>query len=116
MCGKFQGPPPANDASLDRFLMANLNDEMDHLKNGLLPNGPKWADSEKNLVRFILNFIRPQSDRVTELQSYKHPRVLSIRVGEICLCLISINSPTRLARRGMIFFSSNFLSNQILLC
>ena len=33
----------------------------------------------------------PQSDR--------HSRVLSIRVGEIFLCLISINSPTRFARR-----------------
>ena len=41
-----------------------------------------------------------QSDIVTEWQSDRHPRVLSIRVGEIFLCLISINSPTRFACRG----------------
>ena len=40
MCGKFQGPPE-NGASLDRFI------------NGLLPNGSKWADSEKIRVRVI---------------------------------------------------------------
>ena len=43
----------------------------------------------------------PQSHRVTEWQSDKHSRVLSIWVGEIFLCLISINSPTRFARRGI---------------
>ena len=35
---------------------------------------------------------------MTELQSYRHP---SIRVSEIFLCLISINSPTRFACRGI---------------
>ena len=39
--------------------------------------------------------------RVTELQSYRHPRVLSIRVGEIFLWEIVINSPTRFACRGI---------------
>ena len=43
-------------------------------------------------------------DRVTESQSDRHSRVPSIRVGEIFLCLISINSPTRFARRGITFF------------
>ena len=43
-----------------------------------------------------------QSHRVTESQSNRHPRVLSIRVGEKFFCLISINSPTRFARRGII--------------
>ena len=38
--------------------------------------------------------------RVTESQSDRHPMVVSLRVCEILLCLISINSPTRLARRG----------------
>ena len=58
-------------------------------KNGLLPNGPKWADSE------IIGY------RVTELQSHRHPRVFSIPVGEIFLCLTSINFPTRFARKGI---------------
>ena len=39
--------------------------------------------------------------RVTEWQSDRHPSVLSIRVGEIFLCLTSINSPTRFACRGI---------------
>ena len=43
----------------------------------------------------------PCCHRVTESQSHRHPRVLSIRVGEIFLCLISINSPTRFAHRGI---------------
>ena len=34
-------------------------------------------------------------------QVFRHPRVLSIRVGEIFLCLISINSRTRFADRGI---------------
>ena len=38
----------------------------------------------------------------TEWQSYRHPKVLSIRVGEIFLCLISINSLICFARRGII--------------
>ena len=50
-------------------------------KNRLLTNGPKWA--------------------VSKPQSHRHPRVLSIWVGEIFLCLISINSPTRFACRGI---------------
>ena len=33
----------------------------------------------------------------TESQSDRHPRVLSIRVGEIFCCLLSINLPTRFA-------------------
>ena len=39
--------------------------------------------------------------RVTEWQSHRHPRVLSIQMGEIFLCLISKNSPTRFACRGI---------------
>ena len=42
--------------------------------------------------------------RVTE----SRPMVPSIRVGEIFLCLISINSPTRFARRGITHFSVKF--------
>ena len=41
-----------------------------------------------------------QSHRVTESHSDRHPRVLSKRVGEVFLCLISINYPTGLARMG----------------
>ena len=41
----------------------------------------------------------------TELQSYRHPKVLSIQVGEIFLCLISINSPTYFTGRGIILCS-----------
>ena len=41
----------------------------------------------------------------SESQSDRHPKVLSIRVGEILLCLISINSPTHFARRGINFWS-----------
>ena len=37
---------------------------------------------------------------MTESQSHRHPRVLSVRVGEIFLCLISLNSPICFARRG----------------
>ena len=37
---------------------------------------------------------------MTESQSHRYPIVLSIRVGEIFLRLISINSPTRFAHRG----------------
>ena len=44
----------------------------------------------------------PQSYRVTESKIYRHPRVPSTPVGEILLCLISINSPTCFARRGII--------------
>ena len=47
--------------------------------------------------QFFLAFIL----LATESQSNRHPRVLSIRVGEIFLCLILINSPTRFARRGI---------------
>ena len=36
-------------------------------------------------------------DRVTESQIDRHPRELSIQVGEIFLCLISINSLTHFA-------------------
>ena len=46
---------------------------------------------------------------VTEWQSHRHPRVLSIWLGEIFLGLISINSPTRFTRRGiniLLFYKS----------
>ena len=84
--------PPANGVSLDSkygpFVKADCN-------------SPKWADSE------IIGH------RVTEWQSDRYPRVLNTRVGEIFVCLISINSltlfahrginsPTRFARRGVI--------------
>ena len=39
--------------------------------------------------------------RVTEWQSDRHPRILSKWVGEIFFCLISINSPTPFAHRGI---------------
>ena len=41
-----------------------------------------------------------QSDRGTKSQSYRHPRVLSIRVGEIFLCLISNKLPYSLHLQG----------------
>ena len=110
-------------------------------KNGLLPNSPKWTDSEIFLFfwpavlalpstgrqknKFWDTLVCPigpkkkfgpipgqaaeiiggllstesQSDRVTESRT----RVPSTQVSEIFLCLISINSPTRFARRGIIF-------------
>ena len=46
---------------------------------------------------------------MTEWQSDRHSMVLSIRVGEIFLCLISINSPTRFARRGITSQQVNWL-------
>ena len=49
---------------------------------------------------FGQNYLKFNGLRVTELQSDRHPRVLSIWVGEIFLCLISLNSPTAIARRG----------------
>ena len=49
-----------------------------------------------------------QSYRVTELQT---PKGTQFQVGEIFLCLISINSPTCFARRGIIFFD---LKNKLL--
>ena len=54
--------------------------------------------------------------RVTESQSYRHPRVLSIRVGEIFLCLISINSPTRFARSGIKWVGAKPNKYQIVWC
>ena len=51
-----------------------------------------------------------QSYRVTESQSDRRPRV---QVGEIFLCLISINSPTRFARRGITLF--DFIKRSIAL-
>ena len=47
----------------------------------------------------MLKFI---GHRVTESQSDRHSRVLSTRVGEIFLCLISINSNTRFTHRRII--------------
>ena len=68
-------------------------------KNLLLPNCPKWADSESLLARVKdfsgVLYTLQKSNRVTEFQSDRHPRVPSIQVGEILICLISINSPTR---------------------
>ena len=61
----------------------------------------------------------PQSYRVTESQSYRHPRVISILVGEIFLCLISINSSTRFAGRGIkseILNLANHIQNILLHC
>ena len=64
MCGKSQGPP-ANGASLDRFLMANLYKLGDW----------KTAESWPMLKFFGQNWP----------QSHRHSRVLSIRVGEFFL-------------------------------
>ena len=50
----------------------------------------------------IMLQIRPMLKLLaTEWQSHKHPRVLSILVGEIFLWPISINSPTHSAHRGI---------------
>ena len=53
--------------------------------------------------------------RATESHSHRHPRVLILRVGEIFLCLISINSPTcfarRRVRRGALRFLNKSLPN-----
>ena len=54
---------------------------------------------------------------ITESESDRHPRVLSIRVGEIYLCLISINSITRFACREINFkLNWNLLGNYDWLC
>ena len=48
-----------------------------------------------------------QNGLMLKLQSHRHPRVLSIRVGKNFLCLISINSPTRFARSGITLKNNN---------
>ena len=56
----------------------------------------------------------------TESQSHRHPRALSIQVGEIFLCLISTNSPTRYAHRGIIMLCKKTVNkhwfSDMLLC
>ena len=47
--------------------------------------------------------------RVTELQSDRHPRVPSIPVGEVFLCLISIISPTSFACRGIMLVNLAYI-------
>ena len=88
-------------SSRGEIYVANLNALKDFSGVfNLLDFGPiPWQAAE--IIGCLLD-TELQSHRVTELQSDKHPRVLSVRVGEIFLCLISINSPTRFARRGII--------------
>ena len=73
MCGKFQGPP-ANGASLDRFLMANWAIYTNlvagkQLKVGNVENfGPiPWQAAE--IIGGLLA-TELQSDRVTDTQGY----------------------------------------------
>ena len=54
-----------------------------------------------------------QNHRVTELQSDRHPRVLSIQVGEFFLYLILINSPTCFSCRGIIQSLEDSLPNRL---
>ena len=65
-------------------------------KKNFGPNGWKAAELLDRL--FTTEW---QSHRVT-------PLPLPIRVGEIFLCQFSINSPTRFARRGIIFFLKEY--------
>ena len=76
----------------------------------LLSSSRKWQGlfSYGNQVTCICDGTSHNGLRVTESQSHwvtvsqchRHPRVLSIRVGEIFLCLISLNYFTPFARRG----------------
>ena len=84
--------PSVNGASLDSFLMANWT-----IYSNQVPNPIAAAEMIWGLL-------------ATESQSDRHPRVLSMRVGEIFWCLISINSPTRFARRGIIKMLKNIIS------
>ena len=77
MSGKFQGPP-ANDASLDRFLMDNLAIYI-------------LTQSHCRLLRW-LGVYWPQS------LSYRHPRVPSIQVGEFFCAWFHL---TPLGKTGM---------------
>ena len=61
----------------------------------------KWCESE-----YLINLITIES------QSYRHPRVLSIWVGEIFLCLISINSHTGFACRWINKLFRSWLEKQ----
>ena len=86
-------------------------------KNGLMPNGQKWADNDKILVRIILNLIFWPNrmagcwdnwgfigHRVTEWQSYKVTDTQGYSVYgwvKFFLYLILIKSPTRFPRRGI---------------
>ena len=71
-----------NGASLDRFLNGPF------VKTGCCQTGKNGS-----ILKIIGGLL------ATESQSYS--RVLRIQVGENFLCLISINSPTRFARRGI---------------
>ena len=128
MRGKFQGHP-ANGASLDRFLIYRLGNrktaEIWPMLNFFLSESFKILARGTGLIKHRqkkkkfgtyffaqsdLNFFwpnpmaeiktprkSPSSHRVTESQSDRH-----LRVGKIFLCLISIYSPTRFVRRGII--------------
>ena len=68
---------------------------------------PKWtqkvlAQTDERQQRYFTLYCT-QSDRVT-------PLPLPIRVGEILLCPFLINSPTRFARRGLLFLQMTGLS------
>ena len=92
MCGKFQGPP-ANGGSLDRFLNGPF------VKTGCCKtaqNGPILKIFDQNYLKFMILIL-----------------IILIRVGEIFLCLISINSPARFARRGII---SSFSELELCFC
>ena len=142
MCVKFQGPP-ANGASLDMFLMkfSLIPCQMVYiaekigvfLARGTGPTEQRPKKKNWDILIFISEYNQTYHtyclvmivlillcvSRVTELQSYKHPRVPSIQVGDIFLCLISINYPTRFARRGIIYIAKPMLChsrNLIIAC
>ena len=92
-----------NGVSLDRFLNGPF------VKTGCCQTAQKgpilkkiWSELFKIKIR-LGSFLQKN----TESQSDRHPRILSIRVGDICLCLISLNFPTRFARRGIILCVKN---------
>ena len=76
--------------------------EFGQVFNGQLGHLCKLGDWKTAEIWPMLKFFWSESFKILfQCRSFlnRHPRVLSIQVGEIFLCLFSINSPTRFARR-----------------
>ena len=96
MCGKFQGP----------LAMVRIWTDF------LWPIGPsiqtRWLENSWKVANVEIFLVRITKKNLMGVIF----RVLSMRVGEIVLCLISINSPSRFTRRGIniSFFTKKYYS------